>query len=77
MRKIGYGLPKKDAIVAWYGGLRGAVGLALALVFVGELAKSEHITPAQQLIADQFLFYISGIVAFTLLVNATTIKVCC
>jgi NhaP-type Na+/H+ or K+/H+ antiporter len=74
MRKIGYGLPKKDAIVAWYGGLRGAVGLALALVFVGELAKSEHITPAQQLIADQFLFYISGIVALTLLVNATTIK---
>nr|MBC8343166.1 cation:proton antiporter [Bacteroidota bacterium] len=74
MKKIGYGLPKKDAVVAWYGGLRGAVGLALALVFVGEIAKIENASPALLLIADQFLFYLAGIVALTLLINATTIK---
>jgi NhaP-type Na+/H+ or K+/H+ antiporter len=74
MKKVGYGLPKKDAIVAWYGGLRGAVGLALALMFVGEIAKADHLTPQLQLFADQFLFYLAGIVALTLLINATTIK---
>ncbi|MBT7996852.1 MAG: sodium:proton antiporter, partial [Bacteroidetes bacterium] len=74
MQKVGYGLPKKDAIVAWYGGLRGAVGLALALIFVGEIAKVENLSPELQLVADQFLFYLAGIVALTLLINATTIK---
>lgn len=74
MRKIGYGLPKKDAVVAWYGGLRGAVGLALALVLFGEIANAEHVTPENMMIANQFLFYIAGIVVLTLLINATTIK---
>lgn len=32
MRKAGYGLPPRDAIVVWWGALRGAIGLALALV---------------------------------------------
>ncbi|MDP6306861.1 MAG: sodium:proton antiporter, partial [Verrucomicrobiota bacterium] len=35
MRKTGYGLPKKDAVVVWWGALRGAIGLALALVVYG------------------------------------------
>jgi NhaP-type Na+/H+ or K+/H+ antiporter len=26
MKKAGYGLPKKDAIIVWYGALRGAIG---------------------------------------------------
>ncbi|MBP52882.1 MAG: hypothetical protein CMI27_07025 [Opitutae bacterium] len=36
MRKSGYGLPSKDAIVVWWGALRGAIGLALALVVYTE-----------------------------------------
>ena len=35
MRKTGYGLPKKDGVVVWWGALRGAIGLALALVVYG------------------------------------------
>ena len=34
MKKSGYGLPGKDAIVVWWGALRGAIGLALALVVI-------------------------------------------
>ncbi len=73
MRKVGYGLQRKNAIVAWYGGLRGAISLSLALLFVGEIEK---INPEASLalIADQFLFYIAGIVVLTLLINASTIK---
>ena len=36
MKKAGYGLPGKDAIVVWWGALRGAIGLALALVVYSE-----------------------------------------
>lgn len=31
LTRLGYGLPWKDAVVMIWGGLRGAVGLALAL----------------------------------------------
>ena len=67
MRKTGYGLPVKDAVVLWYGALRGAVGLALALIVVGE-------TTIPSDIREQFLFLIAGLVTMTLLINATTIK---
>ena len=67
MRKAGYGLPVKDAYVLWYGALRGAIGLALALIVAGE-------TSIPQEIRDEFLFLTAGIVTLSLLVNATTIK---
>lgn len=69
MRKIGYGLPKKDAYIVWYGALRGAIGLALALVVAG--VDDQYISAD---IKNQFLFLTAGIVTLTLLVNATTIK---
>lgn len=69
MKKAGYGLPLKDAIVVWYGALRGAIGLALALIVAG---VDDKYIPAH--IKDQFLFYTAGIVTLTLLVNASTIK---
>lgn len=79
MKNTGYGLPVKDAIVVWYGALRGAIGLALALMVVGVdsnvMAESMGITPEEATtIKDQFLFLIAGTVTLTLLVNATTIK---
>jgi len=79
MKNTGYGLPVKDAIVVWYGALRGAIGLALALMVAGvdsnSMANAMGITPeAATTIKDQFLFIIAGTVTLTLLVNATTIK---
>ena len=80
MRKAGYGLPVKDAIVVWYGALRGAIGLALALIVAGVETKKvatfmEVDMITAQNIKDQFLFLIAGTVLLTLLVNATTIKI--
>ena len=67
MKKSGYGINLKDSVIAWYGALRGAVGLALALIVAGMDTLPETIR-------DQFLFLTAGIVVLTLLVNATTIK---
>ena len=41
MKKAGYGLPGKDAVVVWWGALRGAIGLALALVVYTEHFRYE------------------------------------
>lgn len=67
MKKFGYGITKKDACVVWYGALRGAIGLALALIVAGSDSIDKEIR-------DQFLFLTAGIVTLTLLVNATTMK---
>ncbi len=67
MKRIGYGLSKKDSYVLWWGALRGAIGLALALIVAGEASIPEEIR-------NQFLFLTAGLVTLTLLVNATTIK---
>lgn len=75
MRKAGYGLPIKDAYVVWWGALRGAIGLALALVVAGSTLHDGSANPIPQAIRDQFLFHVSGIVFLTLMVNASTVKV--
>eukprot|EP01065_Artemidia_motanka_P026402 TRINITY_DN3137_c0_g1_i1.p1 TRINITY_DN3137_c0_g1~~TRINITY_DN3137_c0_g1_i1.p1 ORF type:complete len:1810 (+),score=599.42 TRINITY_DN3137_c0_g1_i1:119-5548(+) len=53
------------ALVAW-GGLRGAVGLALALVIQGD---DQVVVPN---VRDKFIFQTAGIVILTLLINGTT-----
>lgn len=67
MRRMGYGLSVKDATVLWWGALRGAIALSLALIVAAE-------TGIAQEIRDQFLFLTAGIVTLTLLINATTVK---
>ena len=67
MKKIGYGVTKKDSIVLWWGGLRGVIGLAMALIVAGEPSIAQDVR-------DQFLFITAGIVLLTSLINATTIK---
>lgn len=69
MRNTGYGLDKKNAVMVWYGGLRGAIGLALALIVSG---IDPELLP--ETVQNQFLFYTAGIVIMTLLINAITIK---
>lgn len=64
--KMGYGMTWKDALVAVWGGLRGAVGLALALIV--EL-DTEHIPPSFR---SYTIFYLGFIVILTLLINGTT-----
>ncbi len=67
LRKSGYGLPPKEAIVLWWGGLRGAVGLALGLLVAQNMLIPEEIR-------GQILFHCAGIVALTLLINGTTTR---
>jgi hypothetical protein len=56
--------PKETAVVAW-GGLRGAVSLALGLV-----VAAQHDVPAE--LRRQILLMTAGVVLLTILVNGTT-----
>lgn len=67
MRKIGYGLSFKDSIVLWWGGLRGAVALALALIVAIDTRMPVDVR-------NQLLSLTAGIVLLTSLINATTVR---
>ncbi|MEA3497712.1 MAG: cation:proton antiporter [Campylobacterota bacterium] len=67
LKRIGTGFTKEKAIVLVWGGLRGAVSLALALT----VAHSDAI-PKE--IGDQILFLTAGIVVLTILINGLTMK---
>ncbi len=67
MQKIGYGITFKDSIVLWWGGLRGAVALALALIVA--------IDPRMPFdVRNQLLSLTAGVVVLTSLINATTVR---
>lgn len=68
LSRLGYGLKWQEVIVMTWGGLRGAVGLALALL----VAQQDGIDP--ELVGHKILIHVAGIVTLTLLFNATTIK---
>ena len=62
LRRIGYGLSIKEAIVMVWGGLRGAVSLSLAL-----LVDGNHLIGAR---ARELIFIqTAGIVTLTLVIN--------
>jgi sodium/hydrogen exchanger 10/11 len=67
LTNIGYTVDWKQVTVITWGGLRGAVGLALALV----VAQTPGIPHS---ISSKILFHSAGIVMLTLIVNATTTK---
>ncbi len=67
MTRIGYGLSSKDAVVVWWGGLRGAISLALALIVASEMSIAENIR-------NEVLSLTAGMVILYSLINATTIK---
>ena len=67
MKRAGYGLEKNHPTAMWWGALRGAIGLSLALIVEATLAIPE-------VVREQFLFLTAGIVTMTLLINATTMK---
>ncbi len=65
LKRIGVGITKEKAIVLVWGGLRGAVSLALALI----VAQDPNLPKA---LGDQILFLTAGIVVLTITINATT-----
>lgn len=67
MKKCGYGLTMRESVILVWGGLRGALGLTLALMVSYTPAIPEEIR-------RQVLFFTAGIVTLTLTVNATTIR---
>jgi NhaP-type Na+/H+ or K+/H+ antiporter len=67
MKRIGYGLTVKEAMIMWYGGLRGAVGLAMVL----EVAGTISIDPRAR---AKIAFHVSVIVLMTLVINGMTVS---
>lgn len=67
MKRMGYGLSKRESVILSWGGLRGALGMTLALMV--------SYTPAiPESIRHQVLFFTAGTVTLTLVVNATTMR---
>eukprot|EP00903_Cladosiphon_okamuranus_P022319 g20525.t1 len=64
LTKWGYGMSYKQLVVLAFAGLRGAVGLTLALIFV----EDERIEDS---IRSLVLFYVAGIAAMTLVINGS------
>ena len=58
-------LDKKAAVLVWWGGLRGAVGLSLTLM----VADDEVIRRVHPELGNKFLFHVVVLVALTLIVN--------
>ncbi|ODM98799.1 Sodium/hydrogen exchanger 8 [Orchesella cincta] len=69
LSRLGYGMEWKDILVTAFGGLRGAVGLCLAL----EINENPNLCDKDKL-GPKILFHTSGIVFLTLVFNATTTK---
>jgi len=67
LARIGIGLTKEKSIVLIWGGLRGAVSLALALI----VATNESLDIQ---LRDQVLFLTSGIVVLTIIVNGSSMR---
>lgn len=67
MKKAGYGLTRRESFILAWGGLRGALGLTLALMVSYTLEIPEDIR-------RQILLFTGGTVTLTLAVNATTMR---
>lgn len=67
MKRLGYGLTKRESVILTWGGLRGALAMTLALMVSYTPAIPEEIR-------SQVLFFTAGIVTLTLCINATTMR---
>lgn len=65
LKRIGIGITREKAIVLVWGGLRGAVSLALALIIA-----QDDVLPQE--LGDQILFLTAGIVVLTIVINSST-----
>ena len=67
MKRMGYGLSRRESVILTWGGLRGALGMTLALMVSYTPGIPEEIR-------SQILFFTAGIVTLTLSINATTMR---
>lgn len=67
MKRCGYGLSFRESVILTWGGLRGALGLTLALMVSYTLEIPEDVR-------SQVLFFTAGIVTLTLTINATSTR---
>ncbi len=67
IRKSGYGLSFKESIILGWGGLRGALGMSMALMVCYTPSIPEDVR-------NDILLYTAGVVTLTLCINATTSK---
>ena len=65
LKRIGYGMSFEQVVLCSYAGLRGAVGLSLALMVTLSPKINRHIQ-------DIVLLHVAGIALLTLLINAST-----
>jgi hypothetical protein len=77
LKRIGYGTNLKDIFFMTWGGLRGAVGLALALVLRGSLERGNDCSPAAPIEACdpngmRVILMVSGLAALTLIINGVS-----
>ncbi|CAH1258973.1 SLC9C1 [Branchiostoma lanceolatum] len=72
--RVGYGLSWRYGVVTAWSGLRGAVGLAMALLVMQQELKKGSIEDWKMKVANKILIHVAGIVFLTLFINATTIK---
>jgi len=71
MRKMGYGLTFKELIICLMGALRGAVGLALALLVDSD--TSSHRLP--NYVQSRIAYLVSAITILTIVLNGSTISI--
>jgi NhaP-type Na+/H+ or K+/H+ antiporter len=78
-----YSFSVNQAVAVVYGGLRGAVGLTLALIVHEQLDEQKVIldergetnkSKAADILGDEILFYVSIVAFLTLMVNGTTME---
>lgn len=67
MKRLGYGLTRRESVILTWGGLRGALAMTLALMVSYTPAIPEDIR-------SQVLLFTAGIVTLTLCINATTMR---
>lgn len=65
LRKSGYGITKKQIVVLIYGGLRGALGLCLALIVGVDSTLPQRFRQIT-------VFYMCGMAMLTIIVNGLT-----
>jgi NhaP-type Na+/H+ or K+/H+ antiporter len=68
LSRVGLKCSQNDAIFMSWAGLRGALGMALALIVNGE-RNEEHLHKSD---TDRLFFFVGGIAALTLIINATS-----
>jgi len=67
LKRMGLGFNAADALVTWWGGLKGAVGLSIAMIVHFSASKGH----ALERTGVRFMFHMGGVYFLTTVINAT------